>query len=332
MRSNGTTRTRRRRPPAALTALLMTAGLVLAGTTTAASAQAAPARPAAAPAASAPHATPSPTAADPVGPRQGDFLSAFLYSVAKPTALPIGANDWSCKPGRTHPRPVVLVHGTFENRYANWAAISPTLKDAGYCVFALNYGGTQGPVLATGDIAKSAGQLDAFVDQVRAATGADKVDLVGYSQGGMMPRYYIKNLGGAAKVGKLVAFVPPNHGTTLLGLGLLARLIPGADVVAGAACPACEQQVVGSRFIKELNAGGETHPAVDYTTITTWYDEVVTPYSSAFLAPAGNVTNETVQSHCLIDPITHLNITYDRTATRLALNALDPAHAQRPTC
>ncbi|RSO03931.1 lipase [Streptomyces sp. WAC 06783] len=332
MRSNGTTRTRRRRPLAALTGLLVTAGLTLAGTTTAASAQTAPARTTAAPAASAPHATASPTAADPVGPRQGDFLSAFLYSVAKPTALPIGANDWSCKPGRAHPRPVVLVHGTFENRYANWAALSPTLKDAGYCVFALNYGGARGPILATGDIAKSAGQLDTFVDRVRAATGADKVDLVGYSQGGMMPRYYIKNLGGAAKIDKLVAFVPTNHGTSLLGFGLLARLIPGADVVAGAVCPACEQQVVGSRFIKELNAGGETDPAVDYTVITTWYDEVVTPYSSAFLAPARNVTNETVQSHCLIDPITHLNITYDRTATRLALNALDPAHAQRPTC
>ncbi|MFD7666635.1 esterase/lipase family protein [Streptomyces sp. NPDC059788] len=330
----------RRRPVAALTGLAVAAGLGLAGATAApAAARQTAAAPAAAPAtpglsaASAASTTPTPsTTTDPVGPPQGNFLSAFLYSVTKPTALPTGANDWSCKPGRAHPRPIVLVHGTFENRYANWAALSPKLKDAGYCVFALNYGGTKGPVLATGDIPTSAGELAAFVDRVRAATGADKVDIVGHSQGGMMPRHYIKNLGGAAKVGRLVALVPSNHGTSLIGLGLLARLVPGADVVLGAACPACEQQIVGSRFLKDLNAGGETDPAVDYTVISTWYDEVVTPYTSAFLPAARNVTNETLQSHCLVNTTAHINITYDRTATRLVLNALDPAHTQRPTC
>ncbi|MFH8408826.1 esterase/lipase family protein [Streptomyces sp. NPDC018019] len=357
MRSNGTMRTRRpRRPLTTLTGLAVAAGLGLAGTTAApaaareaaprtATAQAPAARTAAVQSETAPYAPAAArpgtaatatrsnaTTADPVGPPQNDFLSAFLYSVGKPTVQPTGANDWSCRPGPAHPRPVVLVHGTLENRYANWAALSPKLKDAGYCVFALNYGGSQGPVLGTGDIAKSAGQLAAFVDRVRAATGADKVDIVGHSQGGMMPRHYIKNLGGAAKVDKLVALVPSNHGTSLIGLGLLARLIPGADVVVGAACPACEQQIVGSRFLKELNAGGETDPAVDYTVVSTWYDEVVTPYTSAFLAPARNVSNETIQSHCLINTTAHINITYDRTATRLVLNALDPAHAQRPTC
>ena len=50
-----------------------------------------------------------------------------------------------------------------------------------------------------------------------AGTGASKVDIVGWSQGGMMPRYYINNLGGASKVNMLVGFAPSNFGTTWTG-------------------------------------------------------------------------------------------------------------------
>lgn len=83
---------------------------------------------------------------------------------------------------------MVLVPGTFENMAKNWATMSPVLKSEGYCVYALNYGSTNG-VDATGPIADSAAQLAPFVDAVLASTGAKKVDLVGHSQGAMMPRY-----------------------------------------------------------------------------------------------------------------------------------------------
>src|SRR5258705_371135 len=76
---------------------------------------------------------------------------------------------------------------------------SPLLANHGYCVFTFNYGGSSASsiVQGTGDIAASAGQLASFVTRVLAATGAAKADLVGHSQGGMMPRYYLKFLGGA---------------------------------------------------------------------------------------------------------------------------------------
>ncbi len=124
-----------------------------------------------------------------------------------------------------------------------------------------------------------------FVDKVLAATGASKVDLVGHSQGGMMPRYYIKNLGGASKVKTLVGLAPSNHGTTLNGLFTLAGYFPGANLLL-ADCPACQQQEAGSPFITSLNAGSETDPGVNYTVIESANDEVVTPYTSAFLATA----------------------------------------------
>ena len=117
----------------------------------------------------------------------------------------------SCKPTRAHPRPVVLVHGTFADMADSWQALSPLLVDNGYCVFALNYGSSNGSgelgVYATGPIATSAEELGAFVQKVLSATGAGQVDMVGHSQGGMMPRYYLRFLDpfndAALVVGKL---------------------------------------------------------------------------------------------------------------------------------
>lgn len=271
-------------------------------------------------------------AADPVGPPQDDFPSALAYSLAHPTAVPTGANDFTCRPGAAHPRPVVLVHGTMENRYDNWSALAPKLKEAGYCVFALNYGGSSGAVLGTGDMLDSARQLADFVDRVRAATGAAKVDLVGHSQGGVVSRSYIKHLGGAAEVDTLASLGPPNHGTTFSGLGLLAATIPGGTVLLGTACKACSQQLIGSDFLDDLNAGGEIHPDITYTVIATRYDEVVTPYTSAYLDAAPNVTNIKLQDLCPAEFTEHAGISYNDVAARLVLNALDPAHAQRPAC
>jgi triacylglycerol esterase/lipase EstA (alpha/beta hydrolase family) len=128
-----------------------------------------------------------------------NFPTALALGSVAPNTDPPGANDFGCRPSAAHPRPVVLVHGTVENKLINWNALSPLLKNNGYCVFALNYGAyLPGPYLGLDHIADSAAQLGAYIDRVLAATGASEVDVVGHSQGGMMPRWYIKYLGGAA--------------------------------------------------------------------------------------------------------------------------------------
>ena len=264
------------------------------------------------------------------------FAAGFGATFALPTVSPPGSNNFSCHLSAAHPYPVVLVHGTFENMDDNWQAASPLLANHGYCVFAFNYGGASAAsdVQGTGDIAASAGQLAAFVDKVLAATGAAKVDIVGHSQGGMMPRYYLKFLGGASKVHTLVGLSPPNHGTTIDGLTTLSRTLGLAgtvNVVLSSTCESCDQQEVGSPFMTELNSGGDTVPGVIYTVIETKYDEVVTPYTSAFLT-GPDVTNITVQNQCPLDLSDHLEIAYDPVALTDVLNALDPAHPVQVPC
>jgi triacylglycerol esterase/lipase EstA (alpha/beta hydrolase family) len=200
------------------------------------------------------------------------YNGIYGYAHASPTASPPGANNWSCKPSSAHPYPVILVHGTFGDMSDSWQALSPLLYDNGYCVFALNYGSYNGSgalgIYATGEIGASAHELAEFVDRVRAATGASRVDLVGHSQGGMMPRYYLKFLGGAAKVHALVGLAPSNHGTTLDGIFTLAGYFPGSSVLL-TDCPACQEQEAGSAFLTNLNSGGDTVPGVRYTAPTS---------------------------------------------------------------
>jgi triacylglycerol lipase len=262
------------------------------------------------------------------------LLSAACLAVSAPGAQaaappPPGANV-PCTPTAAHPYPVVLVHGTAENRFDNWQAMSPALKAAGYCVYALDYGSYRGSgtlgIYGIGYIQHSAQELADYVDSVLAATGAGKVDLVGHSQGGMMPRYYIKNLGGDSKVDDLVGLSPSNHGTTN----------PFASPL-GPTCPACAQQAAGSSFIRNLNSGDETPGPVSYTNVETRYDEVVTPYTSAFLYPDDDqVTNITLQDKCPNDTSEHLATPYDPPAIAITLDALgrpgpaDPSY--QPPC
>lgn len=265
------------------------------------------------------------------------LTTAATCLVAAPTASaaevsPPGANDWDCRTTQEHPYPVVLVPGTFETMLKNWSVMSPYLKQRGYCVFSLNYGSTNG-VPATGPIEDSAVELKAFVDRVLQATGARKVDLVGHSQGGMMPRQYLGFLGGAHKVNELVGIAPSSHGTE----GLIVpseREAPSSGVL----CPACDQQQAGSAFLEQLNSIGDTVGGPDYTTIATRHDEVVTPFTSQALAgPARRVTNVVIQDLCPLDPVEHDQAPNDPVVLRLVADALDRENdplspALRPSC
>jgi triacylglycerol lipase len=215
-------------------------------------------------------------------------------------------NAANCAPPAQHPYPVVLLPGTYG--VSAWQLIAPQLASLGYCVYTLSYGNNE-----TGDIAASAHQLASFVDRLLARSGAKRVSIVGHSEGGMMPRYYIKFLGGKTKVANLVGLAPSNHGT----------LNPASFGGALTGCVACGQQQTGSSLLTQLNAGDETPPPVNYTVIETIYDEVIIPYTSAFLSgPSARVTNVTLQRQCPTDVVGHIGITSDPVALQWVENAL----------
>ncbi|WP_280464449.1 esterase/lipase family protein [Nocardia cyriacigeorgica] len=284
------------------------------------------------------------------GPAQSSWVAAFAYGLANGDAAPPGANDWNCKPTPQHPRPVLLIHGTWMNAYNGFAYMGQPIKDAGFCTFTFNYGrsnllegGGLGSVLpgvmGTGYIQDSAKQLAVFVDRVLAATGASEVDIVAHSQGGSMSNWYTKFDGGAAKVKNLITYGATHHGTSLDGIGALGRAINnlGIDILGFIEIfvgHAGIQQTIGSDFVNRLNANGDTVAGVDYTIVGSRYDEITNPYDLTFLkpGPGATVRNITLQEGCEQDISDHLTMMYSPRALSIALNALDPVQFPQLQC
>jgi triacylglycerol lipase len=287
--------------------------------------------------------TPAQAAARPVPYGYDAFGAAALAQLTAPYSAPPGANNWSCRPSPTHPNPVVLAHGASANMTVNWVTVAPLLANNGYCVFALTYGvpaATPFPVDQIGGrdrMEQSAVQFGAFIDRVLAATGAAKVDIVGHSEGSLMPNYYVKFLGGAAKVDHYVGLTPLWQGSnvaglaTLVGLGRLLGLGGIIDLITDPVFASAPQFLAGSDFIRHLNEGPVAVAGVTYTMVMTRYDEAVVPYTSGILH-APNATNVVLQDLCPQDFAGHGMVGFDPNATQVVLNALDPAHARPVRC
>ena len=290
--------------------------------------------------------------------------AALAAATNGPDVAPPGANV-PCTPSAAHPYPVILVHGLAANENDNWQTLSPFLADNGYCVFALTYGNDGSlprPFDEIGGLSpmeQSASVLAAFVDSVLGATHAPKVDIVGHSEGGTMPDYYLKFLGGSQKVAHFVSISGVLHGTTFWGLADLynsaAPLGLGSQAAAlNALCGSCPEFFSGSSFVQGLDApiavtsataaatcpyDGAAVDGVSYTSLATNNDELVRPPTSDFIDPRCDnpaygitVNNILVQDQCPLDQSDHLSIVSDPVAAQDILNALDPAHQGMVPC
>lgn len=183
--------------------------------------------------------------------------------------------------------PVIFVHGWKENSRL-WDSARANFTASGYppnYLYAWDYNTIQSNKT-------TAQQFVDVVNQVLASTGATRVDVVTHSMGGLNTRWYVKFLGGDAKVDDWVSLGGPNHGSQL------------ADQALCGLEPSCSEMSTTSQFLADLNAGDETPGAVSYGTWRSPCDEFVIPSESTILAGAKNTTTVCME-HVLLasDPI-----------------------------
>jgi triacylglycerol lipase len=164
--------------------------------------------------------------------------------------------------------PILFVHGYVESA-SLWNTMIANFEKDGYpksYLSAYSYNTSQSNKI-------DAEEVKTKVEALLKNTGAAKVDIVAHSMGSLNSRYYIKNLGGEAKVDDWVSLGGPNHGTETANFCFSAS---------------CVEMRVGSTFLKELNATDETPGAVSYGTWWSPCDEIINPDSSVALSGATN--------------------------------------------
>lgn len=221
-------------------------------------------------------------------------------------------------PAHAAPRdPVVIVPGTLAGDplvEIDIQTMAGALRSEGYAVFIYWLPGN-----GLGDMAETAEGLSPFVEDVLGWTGADAVDIIAHSQGGLLARWYVRFLGGDAVVDDLVSLGTPHYGTKLANLGSLFGLWNCLGFGA------CTQAAVGSAFLAELNAGDDAPGDVHHTSFTTRLDLIVVPYTNALLQGDGT-TNVVIQQQCPLRVVEHLGMPSDAAVQDGVFDAL----ADRP--
>ncbi|KKY19942.1 putative secreted lipase [Phaeomoniella chlamydospora] len=248
-------------------------------------------------------------------------LILALISQAPVSSLPTSAsplprdtithNDYSCR-STTHPNPVVILHGLGATYYEDLNYLEAYLQTQDYCTFSLTYGAYDGFPFVGGlkPINESAAEIASFITDVYSQTGSEnKINIVGHSEGAFQSLYVPKfETGVSAIVDKIVAIAPPTHGTSFAGLYNLAYIFGNTsrelvgDALDALGCPACDDLGPDGTAVEKLNDGTPiVQDGNTVTILTSKYDELVTPTTTAFVYEDG-VTNEYVQDTWILMP------------------------------
>jgi triacylglycerol lipase len=166
------------------------------------------------------------------------------------------------------PNPIVLAHGMWDTA-AVFETLTPYLESRGFQVYSLDM------VPSNGDAPLDvlAGQLANFID--RTFKSDQPIDLLGFSMGGIISRYYLQRLGGLDRTDRLVTVSSPHNGTTMAAFSF----VPGG-----------KQMRVGSEFLQDLNRDVDRLAQIQFTSIWTPLDAIIVPAASSRVSVAQNQT------------------------------------------
>lgn len=181
-----------------------------------------------------------------------------------------------------HP-PVLLIHGYLGTR-GSLHVLERRLGDLGHLVFTYRLG-----LLHMGDIADSAAHIASKVESIAAQTALDRIDVVGFSMGGLVGLHYVKKLGGWRRVRRLVLLGTPTSGTWSALLGVAAAPYSRASL----------QLLPTSTFLRDL-AGSPMPPDVQMVSIAGRRDRLA-PAHRAHLIGARMIDVDTTHAGLLVD-------------------------------
>jgi len=195
--------------------------------------------------------------------------------------------------------PVLIIHGFLGTRGSMYMLERRLVQDGFVCV-SFNLG-----TLNVRDIRRSAFLIHRKIERILAQTPSQRIDIIGHSMGGLIGLYYVKKLGGSARVRKLIMLGTPIRGTWIALAGVLTL---------GLWSTSSWQLLPRSRFLDEL-AQGPMPPGVEVTTIAAVRDWVV-PLPTTRLTGASAATV----------PLGHSSLVLSEEVYRRVIHTLRPEH------
>jgi pimeloyl-ACP methyl ester carboxylesterase len=195
--------------------------------------------------------------------------------------------------------PVLIIHGFLGTRGSMYVLERRLVTDGFVCV-SFNLG-----TLNVRDIRRSAFLIHRKIERILAQTPSQRIDIIGHSMGGLIGLYYVKKLGGHARVRKLIMMGTPVRGTWVALAGV---------ATLGLWSTSSWQLLPRSRFLDEL-AQGPMPAGVEVHTIAAARDWVV-PLPSTRL---GGTSSATV-------PLGHSSLVVSEEVYRRVVNTLRPPH------
>jgi triacylglycerol lipase len=155
--------------------------------------------------------------------------------------------------------PILLIHGLMDTSY-KMRKISSHLHNLGWQVLDIdlvpNNGDSKLEILAQ--------QVADLID--RTFDPNQPIDLLGFSMGGLVSRYYLQRLGGIERVDRFISISAPNNGTIAAQFSLR---------------PGCMQMRPNSEFMADLNSDIDRLKSLNFTSFWTPFDMIILPPSSS---------------------------------------------------